>query len=530
LFALVIACCTIAFLAAFVWALAPETSYDALNYHLGVPRIYTQNHALVEAPYTFWSYLLGNTGMLYAMALSLTGQPLPQLVHLLFGLLLAFMTFLFGLRLANARVGLLSAMLVYILPLVTWESRTAYIDLIVAVYAFGSVYAVTNWFQKKAGGWLAIAGLMCGFAVAAKLNVVTVVIPVALVVVCRLASRSFSWRDRSVSLLRLAIPAMLVSAPWFVTRAVWTGNPVFPFLNSIFRSPLWSETNESFNFSTYGKGNDLVSLLRLPWDITVDAGRFNEGPEATLGALPLFAIAALPLLAHRKNRRVMLLPVLFAFSGVIIWFETAQISRFLLMFAPIAALMGGLAFEEIHRQASGRKVILRIARVIAVILLVSLVGASGLVVILFGRRIPERFPYRAALGIETRERFLSRSLPIYDALVFLNSQEGGGAKVLSIGNELRFYTTAQIEGISGSRTARRVLDITDGAELSAFLRDQGYQYILINQSTAQRIPGAGKIPILRSDFLSRHAQLQFGRNNVFIYKVLPVEAPEVMSR
>src|SRR5262245_2714143 len=80
--AFVLACCLVSLCAALVWALAPETGYDPLNYQLGVPQVYVREHALVELPYTFWSYLLGSTGMLYAMALSLTGQPLPQLIHL----------------------------------------------------------------------------------------------------------------------------------------------------------------------------------------------------------------------------------------------------------------------------------------------------------------------------------------------------------------------------------------------------------------------------------------------------------------
>jgi len=63
-------------------------------------------------------------------ALCVVGQPLPQLIHLTFGLVLASMMYLFGRRFANARVGLVSAVIVYTLPVITVNSllRRGYSD------------------------------------------------------------------------------------------------------------------------------------------------------------------------------------------------------------------------------------------------------------------------------------------------------------------------------------------------------------------------------------------------------------------
>jgi hypothetical protein len=519
--AFVLGCCAVSLLAAWLWALAPDISYDALNYQLGIPQIYLQNHGLVEVPYSFWSYLLGSTGMLYSLGLSLAGQPLPQFIHLVFGVLLAVMTFLYGRRRANARVGLIAAGLFYTLPFVTWESRTAFVDLIVALYAFGAAYAGSTWFETRSVGWLRIAGLMSGFALAAKLNVVAMLVPLALVVIIGILTSRVSIRQLVGAVCNLAIPAAIVSAPWFVIRMVWTGNPVFPFLNGLFRSARWPAVNETFNFATYGMGRSFASFIKLPWNLSVHADRFNEGPGGTLGVLPLLALMSLLLVLVTRQRRVIVLPAAITIAGLVIWFETAQIARFVLMFAPLAAVLAAQGIEFVYQTFETRRVTAAIARVVAAAAALALLFAAGLVVILFGRSIPERFPYRVALGSETREQFLSRALPVYDALSFLNDQDGGRAKVLSIGNELRLYSTAQIEGVTGSPEAGKVLAMSTAPEVVAFLTTNGYRYILINQPNAQKIPG--KVFILRSDFLTKHARIRFARNNVYIYEVLPAD-------
>src|SRR5262245_39284749 len=43
----------LALLASLVWAVAPETAYDSLNYHLPVPRFYLEAGGIIDLPYFF---------------------------------------------------------------------------------------------------------------------------------------------------------------------------------------------------------------------------------------------------------------------------------------------------------------------------------------------------------------------------------------------------------------------------------------------------------------------------------------------
>ena len=520
LLAFVIASAVISFCPAFIWALAPETGFDALNYQLGIPQVYVENHAVVEVSYSFWSYLLGSNGMLYSLALSLTGQPLPQLIHLTFGVLLALITFLFGRRCANARVGLIAAALVYTLPLVSTSSGHAGVDLIVAVHAFGAIYAASVWFETAENGWLTIAGLMGGFGLAGKLNAVAVLIPLTLVVIYRIASKSRSWKERASSLLRLVIPVSLISAPMFVTRLTWTGNPVFPLLNHLFRSPYWPAINETFNFHDYGEGANLASLFSLPWNLTTHAERFAEGPGGILGSLPLLGLAGFVLLARRERRRFIWPAVVILAGGILVWFQTAQNARFLLMFLPIIAVTAALVLEAFYQRIPPIATNVGV-RVVALSVGLCVLVASGLVTTKVGAPIPGCVPYRYFLGLETREQFLSRILPVYDAFSYLN-REAPHSKVLCIGNEFRLYTTAQIEGTSGGLEAAKVLGITDRSHLSQFLNDRHYNYVLVNKTAVQSMRGVGALPVLRNDLLLSCTRLTFARNNVDVYQVEPV--------
>jgi hypothetical protein len=112
-------------------------------------------------------------------------------------------------------------------------------------------------------------------------------------------------------------------------------------------------------------------------------------------------------------------------------------------------------------------------------------------------------------------------LPVYGALSFLNSPERRHTRVLSLGNELRLYTTAQIEGNAGSPEAASVLRMASEQEVLSFLKSRGYEYILINRTNTQKIPGAGKILILGGGFLEGNARAEFAENNFFVYRINP---------
>ena len=505
---------SISFLGSLMWALTPETEFDALNYNLAIPQIFVENHSLIEVPYTFWSYLLGSTGMLYSLALLLTGQPLPQLIHLTFGLVLGGLTFGFARRLAGLKVAFVSSAIVYTLPMVAWESRTSYIDLIVAAYAFGAFLAAWHWYQGGRDGWLTITGLLSGFGIAAKYSAIAALAPALLIILYR-CFRRLQWRRVVAAGLRVALPTLLVSAPWFLMRFVWTGNPVFPLFNNLFKSSEWPPVNETFG---YVWETDLISFLLTPWRLSGSHYLLNSREAPLLGVLPLLAVVSLLLLTHEKTR-ILIGPVLISFFvGLAVWFTTAQFSRFLLGLMPLASFAAAILLAPPPGYAIDGA-LTRSIRVAALGLIVALAVALGLR-INSSALIPERLPYRVLLRLESREEYLRRALPVYETFEFLNKKDSP-PKVLSVGNEFKLYTSAQIVGIHGSRVAAEVLQMRSEEELKAFLSREAFDYILIDRSEATKLPHSENLLILNPEILSRLATLESGRNRFQLYRVLP---------
>ena len=63
--------------------------------------------------------------------------------------------------------------------------------------------------------------------------------------------------------------SVVVGCPWFLYQFAAFGNPVFPFLNDLFRSPYWpAGTSTSLNIEEFGLGESLFDRLFFPWTVT----------------------------------------------------------------------------------------------------------------------------------------------------------------------------------------------------------------------------------------------------------------------
>ena len=517
----------IALLGGLLWALAPSIHFDALVYHLGVPAIYVREQVIVEVPEEFRSYWAHNAEMLYTLALALAGQPAPGLLHLAAGGLTTGLVYAAGRRLADARVGLLAAALFYTLPLVTWLSGTANIDLLATLYAAGMVYAVLAWWQSADDAWLTLAGILAGLGLGAKLNVALTLLPLGLIVLAAVIARYRLSRRALAALLRFGLPALLLFTPWLVRDALWTGNPIFPYFNAVFHSPKWDTTNTFFNFATFGRGAGLLDFLRLPWDLSLHAGAFIEAtPAGAVGALPLLALPWLYLRPAGGRRRVLWAAVLYCLAVAALWFRIGPYLRYLLPLFPVLAVLAALNLEQLWSGLAGQPW----RRPAALVLVLAALAGAGATRVSHLRslwQIPERYPHRLVLGQESTDAFLARSVSVYEALQFLNRQPVDGQKVLSIGNEYKLYADQRLYGLVGAVEARPLAGSElPGPALAKALHDHGYGYVLIDHNAIQLRPDHWPPFVTDAAFLSTYAQLEYARNEFYVYRLLlPARPP-----
>src|SRR5262249_43791422 len=184
----------------------------------------------------------------------------------------------------------------------------------------------------------------------------------------------------------------------------------------------------------YGK-TGWTSLFEVPFDLTFATDRFGEPYPA--GAMGIALVVVIPLglllLARRGATRGATLLSLAVFAGSLAaWDLPFRGLRHGFPLLPLAAALAAGAAEELA--PPGRKAILSFG-----ILGAALAAQAALIPNLFWN-VPERVPLRRALGRESEEAFLSRALPSYPGVVYLNRTASPEEKILGVAAaSLRFY-------------------------------------------------------------------------------------------
>ncbi len=84
----------------------------------------------------------------------------------------------------------------------------------------------------------------------------------------------------------------LAASPWYVYNWITLGNPVFPFLNDAFESPLWPPGHSTgLKVDRFVLGEGVWNPLLFPWTVTFHTSRVLQGHDGRMG---LVLLALLP--------------------------------------------------------------------------------------------------------------------------------------------------------------------------------------------------------------------------------------------
>lgn len=259
-------------------ALAPETGWDATALRVAAPARWLEQGMITALPQLAATHGVSAGEMLALWTMPLAGHAATKLLAFAAGLLI-----LHGLcRDVWPRTGLGSLLALPLLgsSLVWWQMCAGLVDLLQALHFFAMALAFQRWRDhhgKHRAGWLLLAAVCAGGATAIKWNG-----GIALVILTALVLVSGGGLRRTA--LPLAAGFLPVILPWVVRSAWLTGNPVFPFANGWFGSPL-APTDLAHN--PYGDG----SLWSLPIDVFLSPARFSEQGGFHPGLLALVPLA-----------------------------------------------------------------------------------------------------------------------------------------------------------------------------------------------------------------------------------------------
>ena len=123
----------------FVHALGPSLSWDAMTYHLTLPKIYLENRGFVDLPFNVYANWPSNVQLLCGFALAVQDYVLAKLVHWAFLVLLTVAVHRFAARAGAAWAGVVAASLLWPTTIVLVEAPIGDIDIAVAFFFFMAV-------------------------------------------------------------------------------------------------------------------------------------------------------------------------------------------------------------------------------------------------------------------------------------------------------------------------------------------------------------------------------------------------------
>ena len=436
------------FLLAALCALAPETEYDALWYHLELPRRWLATGRPVDDITEYVSLYPLTWELLFGAALAFDGTMAARLVHWSTLPVTAAAAALLARRMVPSASAWLTAAVFVTAPTIFWEATTTYVDLAMTVHAGLGVYALVRAGRTRDQSWLAVAAVQLGLGAATKhLSLLVTAVALGAFVLWH-ARQSLTAAVRSAALV--GATAMLITSPWYARAWHASGNPIFPEMHNVFGAKppeRWDRLTESGleRFKDRFGPRTTRELAALPWDMTMHGTRYG----GTFGPIVLAVLPAALLVAARVRMARWFLAGSVAY--LIIW--ASPLSSFQLRFltpvwwtlAPVAACGLGLVLHragEVHR-------LLRLA-VLSLVATVLLLNLPPWTVLHEGDRrgwtgwlthIVREWPVGVVVGGVSRDAFLAQHVPTYGAWRWIDQHTPrDGTRVLTFLGGDHYYS------------------------------------------------------------------------------------------
>ncbi|HXK60196.1 MAG TPA: DUF1420 family protein [Acidobacteriota bacterium] len=495
-------------------ATLPPTATDELVYHLEVPKTILEVGRLPFFRDNVYAYCPQFGEMLYLFGIAVGGEIAAKLFHVLFAALLGLAVFGFSRQVLDRSYSALACVLFLSVPSVVLISSWAYVDLMFSAFTFLALVALLDFFESERKASLVLAAVLAGGACSVKYTGLQyLLLLLLLLLIYQLRAR---LRTGPVVTVVFPVLAIGIASPYYLRNLVFTGWPLFPFELPLFT--LSSEISwDSYRaalflrfLTDYGAAftDTLAGRLLGPVLVFVKA-RFSD-PHAYDGFVgPVFLL--IPALWWRIQsppanlRRLAWFSVFF----FVYWTMTSQQVRFLIPVLPGMAVLLAFALK-----AWGSRSLAGVAWLLA---------AAGFVVGLNQTLKLDPLPYW--IGTESREAYLSRIVPAYDAYQQADKIVGQHGKVFMVcSSNLLYYFNSPVRSdyvFEAYEFAKAVSQANCANDIQAFLRSQSATHLFMNEFILTH-PKAGLPPNdlekLR-EFLSSSARELYHKNGFRLFEL-----------
>jgi Dolichyl-phosphate-mannose-protein mannosyltransferase len=516
-------------------ALAPEIEYDALWYHLWLPKQWLVQGHPVDYIEEYVSLYPMTWELVFGAGMSVGGGAVAaKLLHFaclpLTGLLVYEMTR----RYAPSASAWLAVALCVTIPTILWEATTAYIDLALAFYVTLTLYALLRYFDTHQRMWFVLTAINLGLALAIK-NLALFV----LIIVSGSLFIHVWWKERNLmrvvrSVALFIVLCLIFPLPWYLRSWLASGNPFFPDMFQIFGAhppERWNAITElelTHFKERFGQPLSLKTLITLPWNMTIHGASYR-------GSLGASFLMLLPGLALYKVR-LKALPWLITFAVAYILLWASPISsfqlRFIIPIMPILAVLAAIAFGQLSHAV----------RIIAKkwgegalqlgLIAVLFLNFPSLIPLQESDRLPAVYtsgwlthvirqsPLQVLVGEESENTYLAESVPSYNAWMYIDNNLPQTARILTSGGGDDFYAERNRLLFDATMARPATWGASQGQEIQALnaLQQLHITHILFDKRDLEST-GFSDLAIEPNGALAACYELQYQDKRFLLYRI-----------
>lgn len=389
-----------------IGALGPELGFDALWYHLTLPKLFLLQHRIMHIPggLLYYSDMPKLTEMLYVSALSFGNEILAKLVHFSFGVLTAIAVYRLSRKFLQKKLSLIAVLVFYGNLVVSWQSTTAYIDLVRTFFEIMALWGFINFEEKREKRWLVESAVILGLAVSTKLIALGSLFIFAVLII-------LVERKVTKNILLYVFTSLLIASPWFIFSFLQTGNPIYPLFTKFY--------NVKFNYFLLNPLNFIKEIMAI----------FTMSTDP-ISPIYLIFLPVILILFKKFNNTAKIL-IYYTFLSLLVWYFTPRTGggRFLMPYLPAFSILIAISINKLSKNIKNFSVYF--------IILISLIS------ILY-RGVANYKYIPVELGLESRDRFLAGNLnfsfgDFYDTDGYFKNHINSNDKVLLYGFHNLYY-------------------------------------------------------------------------------------------
>ncbi len=478
--------------------------FDALSYHLQLPREWIEQGRIWPSEHNVYSFLPSYIESAYAhIALMMgggmhnNGARAAMSAQLLSALMLIVSAGAIGQlgRVACARVlpdaddvlaGRIGIALTLGTPWLLVVGTLAYNEIAVVLLGACALLAAM---QTEIPAWkrAVLCGVIVGGTCSCKPTALFLLAPSVGIVLLACTARKYWF----ITTLACCAAGALTIAPWLIRNELATGNPVFPQMVGVFGLGHWSEAQHAVYAAAHsfdGSVLDRFAMLVVPdADGTDHVSRFRGLTNAQWGVVPLLGLLGLvALLAKRSTRWVGLVCLAAVCVPLVCWAMLTHIqSRFLIPLAPVLIVLACLGVAQIKRpvvRESLGAVLCVGSMVWCVAIALAQGGGNPFVLIDLGTRV---FMEQSQVGS-----------PPWTAVV--NEHAGAGETVYLLGDATPFYVTGDVRynTVYDRWPIEEAINAHPGepGRWTQIMREDGIDLVVISFSELDRYARSGWLP------------------------------------